>query len=116
MKKVAVAIIPFVLFSLVVSGCGGGASEDKPISEIRTEVRSMTAEDLQVMVNKYQKAIEGKKGEVSKLRTKVNNIPVKELMGKEAKSLKEEISKLSSTVRALMQRMSIYAQELRRKK
>ncbi len=112
MRRVAGFMVPVLLVSFALAGCGG-VSEDKPLPEVRAVAEAMTADDLQAMVDKYKAAIEAKKGGLQKLQQKVSKIPVSELMGEEAKALKADIDELSKSVKALSERLNIYAQELR---
>jgi len=100
------------LACLILAGCGGGASEDKPISEIKTEAESMSAQQLNDMVAKYQKAIESKKAEWEALQEKLKSIPVAQMLGEEAKKLKSDISNITQSVRALTERLNTYKNEL----
>ena len=58
MKKILKIAAPVVLVSMVLAGCGGGASETKPIAEVKTEAQAMDANQLQAMVDRYKKAME----------------------------------------------------------
>ena len=115
MRNVAKVILPIVLMSFVLTGCGGGVSEDKPIAEVKTEAQAMSVDQLKATVNKYQAAIDSKKAEISKITEKLKKIPVAEMLGDEAKKLKGDIQDVNNSVRALSARLSIYSQELRSK-
>lgn len=115
MKKAIKVCVPVILTCMLIAGCGGGVSEDKPIAEVKTEAQGMTLEQLKAVVSKYQKAIESKKTEIEALTAQIKKIPVAQMLGEEAKKLKGDIDSITSSVRALTERLNIYAQELRRK-
>ena len=115
MKKLARMLLPVVLISFVLTGCGGGVSEDKPVSEIRTEAKAMSVDQLKATIAKYRAAIESKKGEIDKIKQKIQQIPIADMLGKEAKKLKGDIQNISSSIRALTDRLNVYSQELRSK-
>ena len=111
MKSALSAILACVLFV----GCSSGVSEDKPIAEIKKEVETMSVANLESMVAKYTKSIEAKKTEVQKVQAKLKDIPMKELLGKEAKKIKAEISEIGTSVKNLSERLNVYAKALKTK-
>ena len=115
MRKIAIMILPVLLLSFMITGCGGGVSEDKPLSEVTKDAQAMSAAQLKSMVSKYQAAIESKKTEISKLTTEIQKIPIAQAMGEEAKKLRNDMQKVSSSVKALADRLNVYAQELKKK-
>ena len=116
MKKIIATIILVVMLSLAVAGCGGsGVSEDKPISEVRTEAQSLNVDQLKAMVAKYEKVIESKKSEIEAITAQLKKIPLTQMMGEEAGKLKGDISDITASVKALTDRLNIYAQEIKSK-
>lgn len=110
MKKV----LAVLLMAVVLVGCSGGASETKPIADVQKEAQTMDVDKLTVMVESYQAAIESKKGEIAKVQAKLKEIPVTELLGEDAKALKGDLSDISASVKALTERMKIYASEAKK--
>ena len=115
MRNVVKAFAPVVLLSFILAGCGGGVSENKPISEVKTEAEGMSVEKLKGMVSKYQAAIDSKKAEITKITAELKKIPLTQMLGDEAKKLKGDIESVTKSVRALTERLNVYAQELRSK-
>ena len=115
MKKIVMMLLPVMLAGVLLAGCGGGVSEDKPIADVMSEAKAMTAPQIEGMVANYKKAIESKKAELVKLQEKIKTIPVTELMGDEAKKLKSDLSAVGTSVRALTDRLNVYVRELRAK-
>jgi hypothetical protein len=68
------------------------------------------------MVNTYEAAISEKSKEVQALAAKVKEIPLTELMGDKAKALKDDVSKLTTSMDKLKDQMAVYAKELAAKK
>jgi len=115
MRKIVKILMPVILVSFILAGCAGGVNENKPIAEVRTEAESMTANQLQAMVDKYKKVIESKKAELRKLNEKLRAIPVTELLGDEAKAIKGGIEAVAKSIRAFGERLNVYARELGQK-
>ena len=115
MKKTCVVIIFSVVTALMVAGCGSGVSDNEPIVEVKQEAKAMDASQLKDVIAKYQQAIESKKPQIVKLQNSLKAIPMDQLMGKEAKAIREEMGQITSSIKALTERMKIYAIELSRK-
>ena len=115
MKQVFKALVPVVLVSLLIVGCGGGIGEDKPTAEIKSEAQTMSLEQLKNIVAKYQKVIESKQAEINALKEKIKKIPVAQMLGDEAKKIKTDVENIANSVCALTERLNIYSRELRSK-
>jgi len=102
------ALCPFAIL-----GCGKKADENKPIIEVKAEAEKMDADGLRAMAMVYQKAIAAKNSEVEKLTAKLKDIPVTELLGKEAKELKADIENINQSISALKERFEVYYQKLK---
>lgn len=101
---------------VLVSGCGGQKVDaNKPIDQVSAEAQQMTVSDLQSMVKSYQGAIEAKKADIEKLQAKIKEIPLTQLMGEEAKKLKDDLSEITTAIGRLSERMSVYVKELQAK-
>ncbi len=114
MRRIVLILAPAILASLVLAGCGG-VSEDKPLAEVRTEAQAMTVKDIQAIVDKYKSAIESKKAKLIKFKDELSKIPVSELMSDQAKAIKGDIDEVAKSIRALSDRLNVYARELRKK-
>jgi hypothetical protein len=102
----------------MLTGCGGSSSidENKPVSQIAADAQKMTQADLQKMVTKYEAAITEKGKELEALTAKIKEIPLTELMGEKSKTLKADISKITTSMGKLKDQMAAYAKELAAKK
>ena len=101
-----------------VAGCSGKASEDKSLDEIKAEAEKMNAEQLEAKVQEYEKAIEAKQPEIDKLKKELSTGLTGVLSGKKpenADELKAKLDELEASVKALNERMKIYADELKKK-
>ena len=74
MKKIVMMLLPVMLAGVLLAGCGGGVSEDKPIAEVKAEAQAMAVPQIEGMVASYKKAIESKKAQLVKLREKIKTI------------------------------------------
>jgi len=113
MKKVCMLAVCVVAMALMVTGCGSGVSDNKPVAEVKTEAKTMDATQLKSIVEKYQQAIAAKQPQIEKLKTQLKAIPISQLMGDDAKAIQTEIAKITESVKALTDRMRVYAAELR---
>ena len=114
MRGMVKVLAPVVLVSFILAGCGGRVSETRPIDGVRAEAESMNAAQLQVMVDKYKKVMEAKKQDLVKLNEKLKSIPIREVMGTEAKKIKADIETCARSIKALGERLNVYVRELSR--
>jgi hypothetical protein len=120
-KKTQIAVC--LLFSLLAfvgcsektedNGSSGAASMQSvdtttPISEIQAGAETMGSEDLQAAAVKYKEAILDKKNEIKDMVTKIKEIPLAEVLGKEAQTLKTEAKNLESSLTELTTRFQVY--------
>lgn len=115
MKKVIGIVAIFVAASIFVAGCGSTASETKPIDQVQSEAKTMSVAQLEKVVNTYKAAVEAKQVQVKALQEKIKTIPVTQLLGDEARAIKEDVSKLANSVQALTERMNVYLKEIQAK-
>ncbi|MFH1665122.1 MAG: hypothetical protein ABIA77_03135 [Candidatus Omnitrophota bacterium] len=115
MKKVSLLAICLVVTALMVSGCGPGISEDKPVAEVKQEAQTMDANQLKSMAAKYQQAIDAKKPGIDALQAKLKEIPLTQMMGAEAGAIRKEIENVTTSIKALTDRMKVYLDELNKK-
>ena len=110
-----------VLMMMVLAGSFMGCKkslEEKPVDEVKEEAQQMSAEELQEKVNEYQAAIEAKKPEIEKLQKELGKGLSGMLSGdkpENAEELEAELTELQASVKALEERMAIYANELKKK-
>ncbi len=102
--------------SMGLVGCGNGVDENKPMNEVQAESKEMDADALRDTAMAYKDAIQDKMQDVDKITAKLKEIPVTEMLGEEAKSLKGEIDQLTKSVDALKQRLNVYLQRLKEMK
>ncbi len=99
-----------VLVSLAVLGCGK-KDEDKPVSDVKTEAKQMSTDELRAEAIKYKEAITAKKGELNKVMAKLKELPVTEIKDEDAKKLED----LNRSISVLKEHFNVYYQELRKK-
>jgi hypothetical protein len=118
MKAYERILIVVVLVSLLgFVGCGkkGSSSkvdESKPVAEVKAEAEKMDVSSLRAMALSYKEAMVSKKGEIKKLTDQFKQIPLAEKLGEEAKGLQSEITALTGSVSALMERFNVYYDKL----
>lgn len=117
MKKVLMLPLAVMLSGVLVAGCSSKASVDvnRPVAEIAAEAKTMAVAELKKVIAQYQPLIEAKKNDIAALQSKIKEIPVTQLLGEEAKKLKGEISSLTTSLNALVDRMNVYVKELQAK-
>ena len=95
------------------AGCGKKADESKPIADVQAEAAKMNVEQLKAKAMEYKDALAAKKAEIEKVVTKLQEIPITEKLGNEAKTLQTEITNLNQSVAALTERFQIYYNKLK---
>jgi hypothetical protein len=90
-------------------GCGGGASEDKPIEDVKAEVKEMDVEGLKALAQEYRDAIAAKTKELEPLQKQALELITKP---EELKAVQEEITALQASVAKLTERLNIVLAEL----
>ncbi|MBN1787516.1 MAG: hypothetical protein JW806_03895 [Sedimentisphaerales bacterium] len=114
MKRIQIGLIvcTAVLIALGLYGCGG-VDEAKPLDQVKAEAEKMDVEQLKAVATKYKAAIEAKKDEIAEYMTKLKEIPATEQLGNEASALKDDLSKLNDSMKALQDRFQIYYNKLK---
>jgi predicted nucleic acid-binding Zn-ribbon protein len=106
-----------ILLSLADLGCSSKEEEDestaKPsfYTQVKTEAEQKEPDALRAEVMKYKEEITAKKLELEELRSKLQTVPIEEILEEDAKKLEE----LNRSVNTLKKRYDIYLQELRKK-
>ena len=113
--RIIIVCCLLVLSSLVLSGCGKKADENKPVSEVKAEAETMDVEKLKSMAIVYKDAITAEKGDIEKGMAQLKEVPITKMMGEEAKSLKADIDSLSKSISAFKERYQIYYNKLKEK-
>jgi peptidoglycan hydrolase CwlO-like protein len=98
---------------LTLCGCEKNVDESKPLDQIKTEAENMSIEKLRAKAMEYKDAIMSKKAEIDKLSSKIDEIPVTEMMGEEAKQLKSDLDDLNQSISALQERFEVYYNQLK---
>ena len=104
-NAVLCCLIALCLFAIL--GCGKKADENKPISEVKAEVEKMDTDGLRAMAMAYKETITAKSSDLEKLTAKLKDIPVTQMLGAEAKSLKADMVNLEKSVSALTERVEV---------
>ena len=97
-------------------GCGTKASEDKPLEEVKAEAAKMGAESLQGMIDAYKKEIGKRKAELKSVQDELGKVKPLDLLKEEGKKLTAKASNIGQAVKNLTERMTVYVQELAKKK
>ena len=95
--RVMLAVLCGTALSLAV-GCGGGASEDKPLDQVTAEAEKMSAEQLRSKVQQYIDAVEKRIGDLKSVQDDYAEIKPTELMSQKAKDLQEKVSEINTSV------------------
>jgi hypothetical protein len=117
MKRIGIGLFVCALVCIAIgfAGCAKTADETKPVADVQAEAQKMDVEQLKTMATKYKDAIVAKKADVEKVAAKLKDIPLADLMGKEAGTLKQEIETINKSVQALTERFNVYYNALKEK-
>jgi hypothetical protein len=113
MRKILLAL--FLILPFFAMGCGKKADTNKSVDQIRQEVQAMSAQDLEAYAKAYASEISKQKAEVEKIASELKEIPVTQIFGEQAKSIKDRLSGVQSQVSALSERFQVYADKAREK-
>lgn len=114
MKKLILAMT-MLATALVMTGCGSKADENKTPEQIKQEVSTMDASQIQAVIADYQKAIEEKTAELQKETEKLKGLDLKEVAGEKGKAIKDNMSELSKSIDKLKANMEAYAESQKKK-
>lgn len=115
MKLTRNLLIVLPLALMVLAGCGKKADTSKPIDEIRKEVETMSAKDLEGTAKAYAREIQAQTQELDKVKEKLKGFSPKDLFSEKAKAIKEEVESASKELGELTKRFDIYAKEFEAK-
>ena len=113
--KGAAFYILLLLCSLVLAGCSQKADESKPIGEVKAEAEKMDTAQLKAAAMKYKEAIMAKKDDMENVASKLEDIPVTEMLGDKAKEINAQIENIGKSVSALQERFEVYYNKLKEK-
>ncbi|HEX41759.1 MAG TPA: hypothetical protein ENN81_06820 [Phycisphaerales bacterium] len=100
------------------SGGGSGAAgvdETRPIDQIKAEAAKMDEAALRATAEKYHKALAARHAELDKIVAELKDIPITDMLGDKAKTLKDDMAGISASVTALNERMQVYVEQLKSK-
>ena len=121
MKRIAglTLVVMVVCMTIGLVGCektGEGKYEvdlNKPVAEIKAAVEKMDVEQIKEVAAKYTEALQDKKVDVDALVAKLKEIPMTEMLGEKAKSIKTEMDELTKSLKALQERLDVYVTKLK---
>ena len=107
--------------TIAADGNSNGGTNSKKFKhktpeQIKQEVTSMSASDIEAVIAKYTKAIEAKAAELKKETEKLSNVPLTEQLGDEAKKIRANMADLTKSLDKLKANMEAYADGLKAKK
>ena len=115
MKRMMGALAGAFIAAGMLCGCGESVDENKPIADVQAEAAKLDAKQPEAKVEACKKFLEAKKVEADELAKKISAIPLKDMLGPEAKNLKEQASKIGESVKKVTAQMDAYAKELKSK-
>ena len=111
MKKLLTVLACTVLAAGVMTGCGTGVDENKPLSEVQTEAAKLDEAALKAKIADCEKFLAEKKAELEKVAAKIKDIPLDKILSEESKKLKEQTEKISESIRKVSAQMKVYVDE-----
>jgi len=115
--KISRSVVLFAVLAAIVvlPGCGkkgGSVDENKPISEIKAEADKMNVDQLREMATKYLDAIKDNKAQADKVMARLREAGAESAMTDEFAKIKDEITALVKSKKALQQRFGVYYDKL----
>lgn len=115
MKKMMGALAGAFIAAGMLCGCGESVDENKPLPEVQAEAAKLDAKQLEAKMEACKKFLEAKKAEMEEVAKKVKAIPLKDILGQEAKDLNAQMAKIGESVKKVTAQMDAYASELKAK-
>ena len=114
MQKLFVVTL-LICGSFFFAGCGNGVDENKTPAEIKQEVANMSQEDIQKTIEAYKEVIAEKTEALTEELAKLKDIPLTEMLGDEAKKIKDNVGSIEDSIAKLTNNMQAYADGLKAK-
>lgn len=115
MKIRNIALGMFVCVLAASTGCAKKADPNKPIDQIKKEVQTMSAADLESTAAAYVKEIKAQRAELNKITDEMKGLSIKEIFSDKSKSIKNRLTKVQTKAGALLERYQIYVNKLNEK-
>ncbi len=112
MKKFFGILFGAVLTAAVLTGCGDGVDENKPVAQIQAEAAKMDTAAIEKQVASLKKAIEAKAKEADKIKAQLAEIPLTEKLGEKAQQLGKKGGDLATSLNKLQNQLSAYTDAL----
>ena len=97
--------------AIFLPGCGGGSvDETKPLTELQAEAEDKEAAELVKMAEAYRDAVADKVDDIEDLESDIRKIPVDEMLGEDARAIKAEMTAISASLDALVERFNLYVE------
>ena len=93
MKKLNLLMCIVLVAAFLTAGCGSSVSETKPIAEVKQEAQKMDAKQVEGVIAQYKKAIEAKKPKIQRYQAALKAIPLTQIMGEDAVSIRKDIQR-----------------------
>lgn len=103
-----------VVLAALLSGCVTGSGSGSPeLDAVAAEAAAMGKADLQAMIARYKGLIAEKTDVATALKAKLQEIPMAEMMGEKARTLKSDLSDTMSQIQTLKQKLAVYVDALK---
>ncbi len=111
MKKLWTVLACAVLAAGLLTGCGSGVDENKPLSEVKAEAATLDEAALKAKIADCEKFLAEKKAELEKVAAKIKEIPLDKILSEESKNLKDQTAKLTESIKKVSDQMKVYVDE-----
>ena len=107
--RIPAIILTLGLILSLHAGCGKKIDTHKTAEQVRTEVASMSASQIEAEAKAYIKEIQRTRTSFEKTRSKLQGLPPQEIFGEKARSLQKEMTDITRRVSDLTECYQIYA-------
>lgn len=104
-----------ILLTVAIAGCAKESDESKPAEDVKTEAAEMNVDQLRSEALNYKKLILAKQDEITKVSDKIKEISPANLLGEEAKQLKDELAQINKSLNTLKDKFQVYYDQIKEK-
>jgi hypothetical protein len=99
---------------MLSAGCvTGGSNQDGEYNRLASEAATMGRTDLEATIAKYKTLIAEKTDVANQLKSKLQEVPLADMMGEKAQALKGSLRDTMASIQQLKEQLAVYTDALK---